>query len=308
MSVLRTSNISKKDIVKLRKDLLSAEVSRYTAKMAFELLKNMFRWANDDDLIHVDPAAGLTIASTSKKLQVLHNQEDDDFSVVGDVNLTHTPTQMQTIYDLADKWATTKGNRQKGWINLRTLFRMYLFTGMRSSEILGLPVRHVDLNNRRIRIRQKLDRYGNVGPVKSVFGIREVPILPELLELLTIHIEGKDKDDFVFSTEGGNPLGYRNILRSMWYNLQEGAGLKKKGVHALRHFYGSALVVSGTAREHLVQKLMGHHSPEFTKNIYAHLFCDEYDLALDSLARVERGEFQVSVSLMQDFKNIEKII
>jgi integrase len=50
-----------------------------------------------------------------------------------------------------------------------------IFTGMRASELRGLPWRDVDLAAGVIHVRQRADKGGNIGPPKSKRGKRDIP-------------------------------------------------------------------------------------------------------------------------------------
>ena len=56
-------------------------------------------------------------------------------------------------------------------------------TGLRASEVLGLDGRHLHLtgDSPHVKVRQRW-RNGNIGPVKSRYGRRNVPLAPDLVE------------------------------------------------------------------------------------------------------------------------------
>jgi integrase len=51
---------------------------------------------------------------------------------------------------------------------------------------------------------------------------------------------------------------------------------ERVGLHALRHFYASALIAHGESVK-VVQKRLGHSSAAVTLDIYAHLWPDSDD-------------------------------
>ena len=59
-----------------------------------------------------------------------------------------------------------------------------VFTGLRSSELRGLTWENVDLDRRVIQVRQRADRWGEMGPTKSRSGRREIPMSPMVWETL----------------------------------------------------------------------------------------------------------------------------
>src|SRR4051812_42500368 len=60
----------------------------------------------------------------------------------------------------------------------------------------------------------------------------------------------------------------------IWHPALEAAGVepsRKNGMHALRHFYASALIDAGESVK-AVAEYLGHADPGFTLRVYAHLF------------------------------------
>jgi integrase len=96
---------------------------------------------------------------------------------------------------------------------MRTFLELAFTYGWRKSELLGLRVRQVNLEQRTIRL--------DPGTTKNREG-REVAMTTKVAELLRSAVAEKRPDDFVF-TRAGKPV--RN-LRQAWYNLcvQSGYG------------------------------------------------------------------------------------
>lgn len=75
-------------------------------------------------------------------------------------------------------------------------------------------------------------------------------------------------------------------MHAAWRPAAEAACLPKGvGLHALRHFYASALISAGLSVR-VVSERLGHANAAMTLNVYAHLWPDEEDRtrrALDGL-------------------------
>ena len=71
-------------------------------------------------------------------------------------------------------------------------------------------------------------------------------------------------------TEGDHE-GFRNL----WRALFEGAGIRYRKPHALRHTYASLLIQAG--------EQFGHHSPAFTLAVYGHFIPRKDHRAVDRL-------------------------
>jgi integrase len=167
--------------------------------------------------------------------------------------------------------AATKGR----W---RPLLLTAIFTGLRASELRGLPWSDVDL--------KRGDQYNVIGPPKSAAARRTVPIPPLLVNTLR---EWKlrcppSEYGLVFPTAIGNIANHKNLIRTALIPTIRRAGLldpagkpKYTGLHVLRHFYASRLINAkadgGLALPpKVVQERMGHSSIVMTMDVYGHLF------------------------------------
>jgi integrase len=74
------------------------------------------------------------------------------------------------------RWAHPGGAPPNGREYWRAIFTTAVFTGMRVSELLGLPWDNVDLNKRVISVEQRANGWGEIGPPKTKKGHREIPL------------------------------------------------------------------------------------------------------------------------------------
>jgi len=176
-----------------------------------------------------------------------------------------------------------------------------IFAGLRASEVRGLRWQDVDLKGAKLHVRQRVDRFGKIGPVKSEAGERTVPIPPRLVNTLREWklAAPKSKLDLAFPTLAGTPQALTDIVRRSFQPAQVAAGVvnakgqaKYKGLHTLRHFYASWCI----NREKdgglelplkMVQARLGHASIQMTADRYGHLFPSTDDGA--ELAAAEKA-------------------
>ena len=159
------------------------------------------------------------------------------------------------------------------------LFLTTAFTGMRTSELRSLTWSHVDLESRVIQVRQRVDRYGIIGPCKSVSGYREIQIGDEVTEELRRWklICPPGPLGLVFPNKNGHLLTHNHILYRGWFPLQLALGMKrptgerKYRFHSLRYFFASLMIEQGTSPKRL-QSLLGHGTLSMTMDTYGHLF------------------------------------
>jgi integrase len=166
----------------------------------------------------------------------------------------------------------------------RALIMTAAFTGLRASELRGLRWEDVDLKHNVIHVRQRADRYNEIGRPKSASGERTVPIGPMVANTLRHWQLACQSSELVFGTRRGQPDGLSNIVNRIWMPLQFNAGVvgadgraKYPGLHSLRHFYASWCInrhkdggLELPAKT--VQARLGHASIVLTLDRYGHLF------------------------------------
>ena len=63
----------------------------------------------------------------------------------------------------------------------RALLLIAAFAGLRASELRGLRWRDIDLNAAELHVRQRADRYNNIGSPKSDLSVRTIPLDNEVM-------------------------------------------------------------------------------------------------------------------------------
>lgn len=162
----------------------------------------------------------------------------------------------------------------------RALIALSVFVGLRQGEALGLVWADVDLENGRLHVRKQLDRKGSRVEPKTKQAKRTIVLAPFLVRLLREHkarafAAGHAKrEDFVFASQTGGPLHYRNIVRRGLDKAVETGGLNREPKlrwHDLRHTAASLLIAVGLPVTYVARQL-GHASPKITLETYADLF------------------------------------
>lgn len=173
---------------------------------------------------------------------------------------------------------------------LRTLILTAAFTGLRWSELRGLPWSNVDLKAAELKVTQRIDRFGATGLPKSAAGNRTVPLPPLVVNALREHKLATGGQGLVFANSKGLPQHYNTVIE-FWQAAQVAAGVvdgagkaKYSGLHALRHFFASWCInrKADGGRElplKTVQGWLGHSSVTVTADVYSHLFPRQDDAA-----------------------------
>jgi integrase len=125
----------------------------------------------------------------------------------------------------------------------RPLLVTAVFTGLRASELRGLPWKDVDFDKKKISVTQHADRFYEIGKPKSKAGQRVVPFGPHVANTLKEWKLACPKGnlDLVFPTGRGNVEDIGNIISRGLMPAQVAAGVvdadgkaKYTGLHALR--------------------------------------------------------------------------
>lgn len=167
----------------------------------------------------------------------------------------------------AEEVANLIGHAPKGY---RTLIVTAVYTGLRQSELLGLRWSDVDFDAGTLNVRHQLSRAtrkqpARLVPLKTDAAERVIDLAPELVRELAKHnlaSRFSSDEDFVFATETGNPVYYRNASCRGLDKAADRAGLNPEDVqrlsfHDLRHTAITHLIRSG-ADAAQVSRFAGH--------------------------------------------------
>lgn len=187
---------------------------------------------------------------------------------------------------------------------------IFLFAGLRASELRALPWANINLQSGTITVDRRADFKNLIGPPKSQSGFRTIPIPPMVVKALR---EWKlrcapSANDLVFPSLKGSPIFHPNIVLGFQEPIQIAAGTSRPkmvagkavtgkdgqpvmegvfGLHDFRHAAAS-LWIEQRVDPKRVQTWMGHHSIQVTFDTYGHLFAAlENDNAV--MAALEAG-------------------
>ncbi|KAB1085055.1 site-specific integrase [Neorhizobium galegae] len=258
------------DVVAFRNWLLENK-TRDLARRSLSSFHSVMIEMHRQGKIQIDPAAGITIRSGGR-----YQEEDSEVEIP-------TDDEMRAIYKAADRLATKNDFMAECWARYRPMIYLAGFTGMRPSEYRGLAWAQIGKDH--VKIAQRADRTGNIGPVKSRAGRRTLylpQVVLQMIEAWRKDCPASDKD-LVFPTASGAPMALSNFRVGAWDPLMREAKLMKtvkrggKKVevpkytpYALRHYFASKLIETGRDLK-FIQTAMGHSKIEVTFNVYGHL-------------------------------------
>ena len=113
---------------------------------------------------------GKVAQNVAKAVTIKNDDKRDEAPVRAGVDFPNRD-ELRTILDKAEgRW--------------RPLVIVAIFTGMRASELRGLPWSNVDLDNAVIHVRQRAYQWGRIGRPKSKAGNRDIPLAPMAVNAL----------------------------------------------------------------------------------------------------------------------------
>lgn len=197
------------------------------------------------------------------------------------------------------------------------LFAMFLIsTGCRRGEALALTWGDVDFKGKTISISKAVKYsggYAKMGDTKTAYGVRVVPLLPDLEKLLVMPEDAKNTD-YIFGSTSGSFI-VESTYRRRWKHYCTDMGFiicvleekrkSKQGkeyiyrkyknsltAHVLRHGYATMLF-EADVDVYTAQKLLGHADIKTTMAIYTHLRERKQKESLDKLTAYVNNNYAV---------------
>ncbi|MEU6365311.1 site-specific integrase [Streptomyces sp. NPDC046931] len=194
--------------------------------------------------------------------------------------------------------------------------------GLRQGEVFGLAEDAIDVDGRTLHVVRQIKHVEG----RPVFALpkggkkRAVPLPDSVAQALRAHMDAckpaeitlpwdvpegpKVSARLIFTAEQGGMVWRSNFNGKEWKPALAVAGLipeaddrgkydsaREHGMHALRHFYASALLDAGENIK-AVSEYMGHADPALTLRVYAHLMPDSRERARRAIDTVFQGASQ----------------
>ena len=207
------------------------------------------------------------------------------------------------------------------YYHLWPIFTVFLGTGCRIGEVLGLRWEDINYEKRIISINHNLTYYpvgedraseNHISTPKTEAGMRTIPMLDTVKDAFEMIWEEQKENGwtdaeidgmtgFVFCNRYGNVMNAQSVNRaikriSSAYNATEEVEAKKEhrepvllpnfSAHVCRHTYCSDMAKSGMNPK-ILQYLMEHSDISVTMNVYTHISCQD---AEEELNRIAGGE------------------
>ena len=276
-------NITAADIKKVLNHWMNEGYAYTTVKKVHVILGDYFKYLTQQELIQRNPMNSTPMIKKSNFYAIQEKEE--------------LPTNETITVFTAEEIEKLKAEASKAYGTGKKLYRqagayiLMLNTGLRADEMLGVLNIDIDLENRVIHLQRGVKvvnkRNGTelvdnsteikVGKLKSATSKRDVPLndtAVQMIEQLRAEYYFGESSPLVCDEKGGYTKP--EVFRRRYHRLLEGAGIKSKGLHSLRHTFATNLVngikqADGTVKALTVKQvadLLGHSTTQVTEMYY----------------------------------------
>ncbi len=219
------------------------DLAASTVRNALNVVKAVFTFAIESDMIRSSPAARVKAPSAERQ----------------PLNI---PT-VEEVHALADEVDAEH----------RLLILLASYSGLRAGELYGLTVADIDTMRGAIHVRRSVTEvHGKLvsGTPKSG-RTRTVSLPATIRDELIAHIApvASDSGALVFSNSDGSPIRHSNFRHRHFVPACERLGLSCR-FHDLRHFAAASAIAAG-AHPRAIMERMGHGSITVTLDVYGSL-------------------------------------
>ena len=271
----------------LEKDGLSVS----TAKKAYNALNEFLKYSVHKKEIPSNPMAMMKAPKPSSTIELDCCNSGESITGEKDKALSREETEkLRSI--LYSRWKIAPQNRR--YPNGGAM-ELILNTGLRLGEALALQWSDVNWKKNTISVSKNLIRVKNRSGKGKKYKLilqekpktekskRIIPLnkaaLAALEDLKTA--PGYKPDGFIIHTNKGTAVLPRTLEQTL-ENMCAAVGIRKVGVHALRHTYATRLFEKGVDIK-IISELLGHSSTEITYRIYVHVIDSLKESAVEAL-------------------------
>ena len=242
------SDITRERVQSFINTLAEHPYKQETIKATKALLSSMLKLAVADDYIYKNPCDVVKLPKVSKKKK--------------------RPATQSEYMRLLE---VSKDHRL--WIAIPFLFR----TGVRRGELLALTWEDIDFKRRLIHINKEYTVENGSGKAflrdttKTLAGIRDIPIFPDLYRALKRYREHEGKGTrYVLSQLRDDKMVHPQVFYRLFKDWVYDADVSDDITpHSARHYFAVTLLKAGVSPE-VVRKLLGHSDLSTTLDVYCY--------------------------------------
>ena len=261
-----------------------------SAKKAYNALNEFLKYATFKHMIRFNPMAIMKAPKSQENHEISVDTIDEVIND-GDKALSKEATaKLKTV--LYQRWQRPPQNRR--YVNGGAI-DLILNTGLRMGEALALRWSDINFEKKTLSVTKNLITVKNRDKTGSQFKmiIQEKPKTEKSKRILPLNqaaldaledlktAPGYKAGGFIIHTKSGTPVSPRTF-EQMLELMCRNAGIRKIGVHALRHTYATRLFEKRVDIK-VISELLGHSSTEITYKIYIHVIDSLKEAAVEAI-------------------------
>ncbi|OON99638.1 MAG: hypothetical protein ATN35_11600 [Epulopiscium sp. Nele67-Bin004] len=286
---LKFTQLSPNTIVAYEKDLNQCKTIIDCEKLddiSYEYIQNYFIALSD---------LGLKVGTLKRKRAVLHRFlkfsynrglcEERLFELIDPIRApkSNAPKnilsaeEIKTIFSYIDKninshknfsmWSTQEQYIYYFWLRGELLINILLYSGCRAGEVVSIKKRYVDMQNKKIVILAKGNKYNEVPMHINLVEAFERYFMR--IEMICEIIESLDKSEYLFPSRINEMTHMsKRTLHDFMATLSEVIG-RPIHTHLFRHTFASFCIASNMDITTL-STIISHSSPAITLSVYTH--------------------------------------
>lgn len=270
------SKLTHSKIQKMVNDLNESGLSYSTIKKAYEAVSGCMRYYRIETSTSFNPCEDITLPEANRK-------EDSD------IEFFTKEERIKIVEEATRTYQDGKHVYRLGW-----MFVLMLYSGMRVGEVCALTWDDIDFSARTINVRKNAvevrekDKDGESHSIlitqnstKTRSGTRIIPMTEKAYTALSELQKITGDCEYIISSSKGKRIRPSRIDRS-FHLILDAIGLKRVGVHTLRHTFATMLFHNGCEVK-VVSELLGHSNTKITENIYIHVIQEQKVKAIQSI-------------------------
>jgi integrase len=243
--------LSPEKIQQFKVEALRQDAAPSSVQARLRLLRQIMRWAVDNEILRKNPALKVPYPKPEKRTQIT----------------IYSPEQLRQLFDASIGY----------W---RPMLIMAAMTGMRRGEIQVAKWADLDWEKGEYFVGETFSRFRTFKPPKTAASRATVDLSESVLEALTeqraraaqMRLEATEwkELDLIFPTRTGRVISPGACSKAL-HKATDRAGLPRCRFHDLRHSFISLLIQQGVNIK-IVQRKARHANISMTLDTYGHLF------------------------------------
>lgn len=257
-------------------DDIASKYSESILKKTIEIMNPTIKRAVIENKMKFNP---LDFVAMPKKSIIIGMDVNDS------IEQTYTDQEVEKITKVCMSFYGTN-TRNTNRYRYAPAYILLLNTGMRVGELAALTWKDVDFEKKIVKINKTVSTIKNrnrfevdskkvniITTTKTQKSNRVIP-MNEAASLVLQELKRRQTDmgiksDYVISTKDGKVMLVR-VIEQTFSRICEENGIQYRGVHALRHTFGSILVRKGVDIK-VISEILGHSTVQFTYDRYIHI-------------------------------------